>query len=27
VTDLLVRPGDSIGLAFSLGGTALKPTD
>jgi hypothetical protein len=27
VTDLLVRPGDSIGLAFSLGGTSLKPTE
>jgi len=27
VTDLLVRPGDAIGLAFSLGGTSLKPTD
>ena len=27
VADLLVGPGDSVGLAFSLGGTSLKPTD
>ena len=27
VTDLLVRPGDAIGLSFSLGRTALKPKD